>query len=85
MILEGILNVIKAIVLFIIGLMPTFPNMTSWINTNLTPLFDVIISANYFVDIRLLAGCLITVVAISNIEFVWSGLMWVIKKIPGVE
>ena len=85
MILEAIIGVFKAIALFIINRLPAFPNFASFVSTSLTPVFDVLYSANYFIDLRVCAACLLAMIVFANIEFVWSIIMWIVRKIPGVS
>ena len=84
MILEAIFNLIKAVILFIINLFPAMPDM-SFLSQSVQPMVSVLASIDSFVSVSLLAWCLLTIIAFMNIEFIWSVIMWVVKKIPGVE
>jgi hypothetical protein len=85
MILAGIISIFKVIALGVIGLMPAIPSMSAFVTTSLDPLIDVLVSANYFINLGLCVSCLLAVLVFANIEFVWSVLMWIIRKIPGVN
>jgi hypothetical protein len=85
MIFGAILTLFKTVAIFIINLLPAFPNMASWVNTSISPLIDLVVAANYFINVQVVAGCLITVIVFTNIQFVWSGIMWIVRKIPGVS
>ena len=85
MIFEAILNIFKAIAIFIINLLPAFPDLSGWVNTSLTPLFNVFFAVNYFIDIPAIAGCLLAIIAFANIDFIWAVIMWIVRKIPGVN
>ena len=40
---------------------------------------------NMFISVSLLSRCVIIVLIVYNLKFVWSILMWLIRKIPGVS
>lgn len=84
MIIEGIFNLIKGLILFVISLFPSLPDMT-FLSQSLEPFVKVISSVNSFVSVPLFAGCCLVLVVILNIEFVWSVIIWVVKKIPGIS
>lgn len=84
MILEFIFNLLFALANFIVGLFPAFPSFDS-LNVTLAPLLYVLRMVNMFISIRLIGACLMIILIVYNIKFVWSILMWIIKKIPGVS
>lgn len=84
MILKGILDLLKAFLLFIIGLFPTLPDM-SWLIGTISPVVQVFASLNMVVDVGVLSLCIGLLFLFSNIEFVWGIIMWVVRKIPGVS
>lgn len=84
MILEFIFNLLFAIANFLVGLFPAFPSFNS-LNISLDPLLYVLRLVNMFVSLRLIGTCLIIILIIYNIKFVWSILMWIVRKIPGVS
>lgn len=84
MILEFIFNLLFALANFIVGLFPEFPSFDS-LNVTLAPLLYVLRMVNMFISIRLIGACLMIILIVYNIKFVWSILMWIIKKIPGVS
>ncbi len=83
MILEFIMNIIKAFLLFIISLFPVLPDMTSFINL-IAPIVEVLAQVNHLIDIRVLSACLVAMILMANAELIWGVIMWVIRKIPGV-
>lgn len=83
MILEFIMNIIKAFLLFIISLFPVLPDMTSFINL-IAPIVEVLAQVNHLIDIRVLSACLVALILMANAELIWGVIMWVIRKIPGV-
>lgn len=84
MILELIMNALKAFLLFVIGLFPALPDM-SWLSRSLSPVLGVLSGIDRFVDLGVFVLCLSLMLIISNLEFVWGIVMWVIRKIPGVS
>jgi len=85
MIFEALLNIFRTIALFVIGLIPQLHWIGTWANTSLDPLFDVLISANMFIDLPVMIGCFLAVIIVNNAQFLWSLLMWILRKIPGVN
>ncbi len=83
MILEFIMNIIKAFLLFIISLFPVLPDMTSFINL-IAPIVEVLAQVNHLIDIRVLSACLVAMILMANAELILGVIMWVIRKIPGV-
>lgn len=84
MLLEFLCNILFALVGFLINLFPRFPSFQQ-LNVNLAPLFYVVKFLNMFVSVSVVGKCLILVLLVYNIKFVWSILMWLIRKIPGVS
>lgn len=84
MILELIMNAIKAVILFVISLFPTFPEMdfiTKWVNY----FGDMLLYINRFISLPVLGICLVTILVCYNLRLIWSIIIWVVRKIPGVS
>ena len=82
MVVEAILNVIRFLLIGLIGLLPRVPT----VNLDfLDGVFMLLSLTNLLVDVRVLAGCLATIFLVFNIEFFWGLIMWVVRKIPGVN
>lgn len=84
MIVKLLLEIVKGVLLFIIGLFPALPDM-SFLVQPLTAVTDLFVVINSFVSVRLVGFCLSVLVVFANIDFIWSIIMWVVRKIPGVE
>ncbi len=82
MIVEFLLDIVKAVLLFLIGLFPELPDMSSIVEF-FDPLFQVYMQVDSFISVKLVAGCVIFFFILSNIEFIWGIIMWVVRKIPG--
>lgn len=84
MILEGILGLVKSVLLFVIGLFPPLPDL-NFLSHSLAELFNLLILIDSIVSVRLFGFCLGALFVFSHIDFMWSVVMWVVKKIPGVS
>lgn len=82
MIVEFLLDIVKAVLLFLIGLFPELPDMSSIVEF-FDPLYQVYMQMNSFISVKLVAGCVLFFFILSNIEFIWGIIMWVVRKIPG--
>lgn len=86
MIIQSLLDLVKAFILFIIGLFPTLPE--TQFNTlfdYLQPVADVINSADMFINIPVCVTCVGLIFLVYNARAIWSLIMWVVRKIPGVS
>ena len=84
MITELICNVFFGVAGFIVGIIPKFPSFNS-LNATLSPIFYVLKFVNLFISVKALGTCCLIVLVVYNIKFIWSILMWLIRKIPGVS
>ncbi len=83
MIVEAIFNLLKLVILLVIGLFPDIPSLGS--SSSVNPLFDVLRAVNSFVSVPLVGFCVAALFVFLNADFLWSIIMWVVRKIPGVE
>ena len=84
MVLKFLCDVLFFIPEFFVGLFPQFPSF-SQLNVSLDSVFYVIKFINMFINVRFVSSCLIAILIVYNIKFVWSILMWLLRKIPGVS
>ena len=84
MIIEGILNLVKSFLLFLISLLPEFPTIVDE-SGYLSSLSSVISYANMFCHLKVVLGCIGIMLVVLNIKMIWSVIMWVVRKIPGVS
>lgn len=84
MIVEFLCNIFFGLANLIVGVLPTFPSFSN-LNANLQPFFTVVRAVNSFIDLRVLGSCLLTILIVLNIKFIWSIFMWLVRKIPGVS
>lgn len=81
MILELILTPVFMLIDGLIGLLPSMPDLPNWISNTL----DLVSMA------LLIFPLPIWVLSIGSITFwtfqqlIWSGIMWVVRKIPGIS
>ena len=66
------------------NIFPKFPSFDG-LNASMSPLLYVVKFVNMFISVSLLSRCVIIVLIVYNLKFVWSILMWLIRKIPGVS
>jgi len=82
MIVEAVLGAIFAIIRGVAGLFPQFPEIDT---SGLSELFNVLGMIDMFVDLSVLSTCLVAMFVIMNAEIIWKAIMWVVRKIPGVN
>jgi hypothetical protein len=82
MILEAILAVIKFIVIGIISLLPTIPKIQI---DYLDGVFMALSSIDLIINLKVLAVCLALLFTSMHIQLLWSIIMWVVRKIPGIK
>lgn len=78
------MELLKTFLLFIIGLMPSVPDVSGLVSF-INPVFSLLGGLNNFVSVSLVGTCLVILFVCMNIEFIWGIIMWVIRKIPGVS
>lgn len=84
MIIEFFCDIFFALAKFLIGLFPVFPDF-SGLNVSLSPLFYVIKFVNLFISVPTVGRCLMILLVVYNLKFIWSIISWLIRKIPGVS
>jgi ABC-type sulfate transport system permease subunit len=82
MIVEAIFNLIALLILGVISLFPTIPIIDT---SGLDGLFNVLSLIDSFVSLRAVSVCFVVIFIFMNIQIVWGIIMWVVRKIPGVE
>lgn len=84
MVIMLIMDLLKALILFVISLFPTFPS-TSFVSGFMPQFKTVIRSVNQFISVPMVGTCLLAIFLCYNARAIWSIIMWVVRKIPGVE
>jgi hypothetical protein len=82
MIIEAILNVLVSLLLGVIGLFPSFPHIRF---DFLDGVVRVLSLADTFVSLGVLSVCFAVVLVLQNAHVIWGVIMWVVRKIPGLE
>ncbi|MDD3022269.1 MAG: hypothetical protein PHX61_15035, partial [Alphaproteobacteria bacterium] len=78
MIIQALLDLIKAFILFVIGLFPTLPEAQfDSLFAHLAPVADVINTADMFIDISVCVACVGIIFLVYNARAIWSLIMWV--------
>ena len=84
MIVEAIGSLFFGVANFFVSLLPQFPSFSA-LKVSIDPVLYVLNAVNTFVSLKLIGACMVIVFTVYNIQFIWSILMWVIRKIPGVS
>lgn len=84
MVIKVLMDMLKALILFVIGLLPKFPDL-SFLNKYIDSFISVIRSVNRFVSVPTIGLCFLAIFACYNARAIWSIIMWVVRKIPGVS
>lgn len=82
MIIEGLLYVIKFIVLGIINMLPTMPSFSI---SYLDSVFNVLSMTDLILNVRVLAVCLSILFIVTNAQLIYGLIMWVVRKLPFVK
>lgn len=82
MIVETICNILCACVLGAIGLFPTIPQIDT---SFLSGFFRVLSTVDAFVSLKVVSACFVIIFLFMNIQVIWSLVMWVMRKIPGIK
>jgi len=81
MIIDTILNMFQSLVLSIIDLVPTMPNLPSWISSSV----GLIQKGLIFFPNDMWSTIIINISAWIAIQYTWAIIEWVYKKIPGIN
>lgn len=82
MIIEGLLAVIKFIVLGIINMLPTIPSFSI---SYLDGVFNVLSMTDLILNVRVMAVCLSILFVVTNAQLIYGVIMWVVRKLPFVK
>lgn len=78
------MELLKLLILGIIALLPVLPDMSGVVSA-ISALSSVISAVDKWVDVRVVAVCIGVILAAYSVRFIWSIVMWVVRKIPGVS
>lgn len=84
MIVSLLMDAIRSVILFLIGLFPALPDMSS-LTEYFDPVFQLYGNVDSFISVKLLGVCVVFIFLFSNAEMIWGVIMWVVRKIPGVS
>lgn len=82
MIVEAICDFLGFLVLGIIDLFPTIPLIDT---SGLDGVFNVVGLIDTFVSLKTVSACIVVIFIFMNAQLIWSVIMWVVRKIPGLE
>jgi hypothetical protein len=84
LIIEILMDMLKALILFVLDLLPELPDMP-FVDKYIDSFVWAIRSVNQFVSVPVVGFCFLAILACYNVRAIWSIIMWVIRKIPGVS
>ena len=84
MIVKLLMELLKALILFVLSLFPRLPDF-AFMRDYVQSFVDLIHAANLAVSIPVVGTCLLLIIICYNLRAVWSVIMWVVRKIPGVS
>lgn len=87
MILEAIIDLIKSLLYLIFDILPDLPSMPDTLVNSINYVLDIIFNnsvsiLSLFVRINTFKIAVPVVIALMNLDKIYSLVMWVIKKIP---
>lgn len=78
------MNILKTFLLFLISLFPDLPTITDK-SSHIDALAEAVSFVNTFCYLQVVIGCFGIILAVYNVKAIWAAVMWVIRKIPGVN
>lgn len=84
MIVKLLMELLKALILLVLGLFPRLPDF-AFMRGYIQSFVDLIHAANLAISIPVAGTCLLLIIICYNLRAVWSVIMWVVRKIPGVS
>lgn len=84
MIIKLLMDLLKGLILFVIGLLPSMPDMSGLLGS-VEAVISVLLTIDSIISVRLVGTCLGILILIAQADLLWSMIMWVIRKIPGVS
>lgn len=84
MLIEWLCIVIFGVANLLLGILPTFPSFEN-LNISITPFLYIFGLVNNFISVSLLGNCLLIILVVCNLRFIWSILMWFVRKIPFIS
>lgn len=84
MVLQAILEALKSLILFVVGLFPRLPDV-SFIRSYVFSFVELARSVNMVLDLKVVGSCFTLILLVYNARAVWSVIIWAVRKIPGVS
>lgn len=91
MILRGLFELIYNLLNVVLTPFQIIPNMPSSVVASVNALLDFMFSPIrillFFLNVNTVRGLIPLVIIVLNMEHIWDGIMWVLKKLPfvGIE
>lgn len=84
MIIKLLMELLKALIMLVISLFPTMPAV-SWLSDFVANFAKMMQSIGIFISLPTVSLCFVLIMLCYNARAIWSLVMWVIRKIPGVS
>lgn len=91
MIIEGLFELVYNLLNIVLTPFQIIPNMPAFIDSMLNYfmnfIFDGIAFFLYFVDVQIFRTLIPLYIIVLNMEHLWDGIIWILKKLPfvGIE
>lgn len=91
MILKGLFELVYNLLSIILIPFQIVPDVPGAVTTNLNRFYDFIFEPInillYFTDNVVVMACIPLLIVIANMEHIWDGILWILKKLPfvGIE
>ena len=91
MIIKGLFELVYTLLSVVLTPFQIVPDMPQALQNVLTRFLDLIFDpihiVLYFVDVNVVKAIIPLVVIVANMEKIWNGILWILKKLPfvGVE
>ena len=89
MIIKGLFELIYSLLSLVLTPFQIVPSLPSSFSTVLNRFFDFIFEPIglllFFVDINFIMVLIPLVVVVANMEKVWNGILWILKKLPFLD
>ena len=91
MIIEGLFNLIYTFLNVILTPFQIIPNAPAMLVTTVTNIMNFIFApvriVLYFTDANMMRALIPVLLVVVNMETIWNGILWVLKKLPfvGIE
>lgn len=84
MIIMLLMELLKMLILLVLSLFPDLPAV-DWLAESLADFGVMMQGVGMFISVRTVSMCFVLILVCYNARAIWSVIMWVVRKIPGVS